>query len=212
MRRANVVFSFALVLCFTTAVSAASQDTSKPLFNDQAWLCIGRGFVAMLPLARPQPLVVIDVGHNGIEPPEKIATTGNEVFGLQCMGSHIELLVREGESDHFSVLPFSVERDRVQQEPREDINWSISRKPTMPSPIERRQEAFDWMTRAGGASRGDWYTDLRGATPGYAHEVHFVASRNRNCGDLKVDLLEETLPGRKVTKTVPLIKWSACSD
>ena len=211
--RANAVLSCVFVLCVTTAVTGAVQKTSKPLFTDQVWLCIGRGFVAMVPLARPQPLVVINIDSKGIEQPQRIPTTGNEVFGLQCMGSHIELLVREGESDHFSVLPFSVHEDGVKEEPREDINWSISRKPTTPSAIERRQEAFDWMTRAGAGSRGNWYTDVLGAyTPGHTYELHFVESRTQHCADLVVDLLEESLTPKKITKSVPLIRESACSD
>jgi len=146
VRRANAVLSCMLVLCLATGIAAAAQETNKPLFTDQVWLCIGRGFVAMVPLARPQPLVVINIDHKGIGQPDKIATTGNEVFGLQCMGSHIELLVRQGESDHFSVLPFSVRGDGIKQEPREDINWSIDGKFPTPSGIERREEAFDWLT------------------------------------------------------------------
>ena len=214
VRRGNAVLSCTLLLCFTTGVASAAQETNKPLFTDQVWLCIGRGFVAIVPLARPQPLVVMNIDHKGIEQPERIATTGNEVFGLQCMGSHIELLVREGGSDHFSVLPFSVQDDGVRGEPREDINWSISRKPAMPSAIERRQEAFDWLTRAPGVgSRGNWYADVLGAfTPGHRYELHFIASRTQHCADLTVNLLEETLPSRKITKTVRLIRWSACSD
>src|ERR1035441_3764654 len=122
------------------------------------------------------------------------------------MGSHLELRVREKESDHFSVLPFSVLEGTIQPEPREDINWSISRNGTMPSVIERRIERFYVGASAG--MRGNWYVHVDSA-PGRIYELHFVETERRDRGldtKLNVDLLSETYD-HKTLQTVPLIDF-----
>jgi hypothetical protein len=125
----TVVFAALILSVATTHTMASQASTPQQFFTRQApWLCVGGGFVAMVPLARPQTLFIIPIDGNGIEALQKIPTTGNEVFGLQCIGSHIELRVREEGSDHFSVLPFSVDGNTIKPEDREDINWSISQK------------------------------------------------------------------------------------
>lgn len=95
---------------------------------------------------------MITIGSKGIETPQTIPTTGNEVFGLKCAGSYIELLVREGESDHFSVLPFKVEDHQIVRGQREDIGYSLSQKGPTPPDIERKEEAFYDILDI----RGDW--------------------------------------------------------
>ncbi len=200
-----------LVLCMTAASAAAAQTDSKPLFTHRPWLCIGRGFVAMVPLYRPQPLIVIKISSKGIEAPQTLPTTGNEVHGLQCVGSDIELLVQEAGSDHFSVLPFSVKQSAVKQEQREDINWPLGKVGTPPD-VERRMEAFHGMGRAGDDMTGNWYIQVPSpeGRPGHIYKVHFVETetgspRNGLAVTLVVNLFEETLD-RKVTQTVPLIR------
>jgi hypothetical protein len=144
------------VLCMATTSTPAAEKGSKPLFTHRPSLCVGRNFVAMVPVSRPQPLIIIKVGDKGMEAPQTIPTTGNEeVFGLQCVGSDIELLVRETGADHFSVLPFTT-WPSIQPEPREDINWPIGKVSTPPA-IERRMNGFHQIGRAGDDMRGNWY-------------------------------------------------------
>jgi hypothetical protein len=159
-----------------------------------------------MPIGFSQSLTVIRVGATGIETPEAVSIPAREVHGLQCMGSHIELLVEDG--DHFSVLPFNVQQGGIRQEQREDLDWSLSREPAMPSAIERRTEAFHGIgVEAGAGMRGDWYVQVYGIySPGHLYEVHYV-QRGVNPADIKLEvtLLEETL-SRKVVGSLPLIK------
>lgn len=191
------------VLCVTTASSVVAQPAAKkPLFTETPMLCVGGGFVAMVPLGRPQSLVVIRIGSEGIEEPQTIPTTGNEVHGLKCVGSYVELLVVGTGSDHFSILPFSVQESGIQPQPREDINWSTSRKAPTPPEIERRLEAFYDILN----TRGDWYVVVpRVANPDRVYEVHFFKTKKKGDSIFVVTLLEETLD-RKVTRSVPLIR------
>ena len=64
----SAVLFAAFVLCATATITAAAQAGGKPLFSDRPWLCVGGGFVAMVPLDLPR-FVVIRVGKNGIEAP-----------------------------------------------------------------------------------------------------------------------------------------------
>ena len=203
-------------LCFVLWISATStaagQTSTKPLFTDYPpWLCVGGGFVAMVPLSRPQPLMVIRIGAKGIEAPQTISTTNNEVRGLQCSGSHIELLVREGESDHFSILEFNVQESAINAGLREDLNWSISRKAATPPTIEHTMDTFDWIgSRAGSWMRGDWFVEVpRNDNLGHIYEVHFVRTEARGMVKLEVTLLEETLGRKKVTRSIPLVRFEA---
>jgi hypothetical protein len=196
-----------LFAVFVVSSAAFAQKSGKmPLFTHETSLCAGSGFVAMVSFSRPQSLTVVTVSSKGIGAPQTILTTGNEVFGLQCMGSHLELRVRQGESDHFSVLPFSVSGDTIQPEAREDIDWSIARNGTMPSVIERRIERFD--VGAGAGMRGDWYVHV-GDTPGHIYVLHFVEAERSDRGletRLTVDLLSETYD-HKIVQAVPLIHF-----
>jgi hypothetical protein len=203
MRTSSNRLSCLAVLLLAPMVSAsparAPTAAPKPLFTQRPWLCVGGGFVAMVPLSRPQPLTVIRIGSNGIEAPQTIATTGNEVHGVTCSASYVELLVvREG-SDHFSVLPFRMEGNAVQPEPREDINYS--QKAPIPPEIDRRLQAFDDILNI----RSDWYVELpRVNQPGHTYEVHFVNTQKGQDAFFAVSLLEET-PPRKVIRSVPLV-------
>jgi hypothetical protein len=197
---------YTFVLLWLTAASpVVAQDPGKPLFADRTWLCLGRGFVALVPIGFPQSLTVIRVGAKGVEAPQTVSKPGGEVHGLQCMGSHIELLFEDG--DHFSVLPFNVQQGDIHQERREDLDWSISRKLAMPSVIERRIDAFNGIgSEAGAGIRGDWYLQVNFADgPGHLYEVHFIQSVKPDNLQLEVTLLDETL-SRKVVKSVLLIR------
>lgn len=201
-----------LLLCAATTSSAVAQTTTKqPLFNHRPYMCIGSGFVALVPSGDPPgltTLMVIKIGSKGIEEPQKFTLKDSTFFGLQCMGYHIELLVTQKGSDHFSVLPFRIWHN-VEPEEREDIDWSARNGP-VPSKIERRTDGFHQTGRAGDNMRGDWYVEVNASEgrPYHRYEVHFVEtefeSKDAVAIKLVVTLLEETL-GRKVSQSVPLI-------
>jgi hypothetical protein len=54
-------------------------------------------------------LVVIPIDFNGIEAPQTIPLVGDAVFGMQCNGSHIELLVNDYKSGRFLMPLYTVE-------------------------------------------------------------------------------------------------------
>ncbi len=203
-RRAAV---FAFCALWAATAPGFAQRLQLPLLTDQTWFCIGGGFIAMSPFSRPQPLIIIKIGGKGIEAPLTIPTTGSEVFGMQCLGSHLELLVRESGSDHFSVLPFHVQPGPIEREQREDIDWSISQKPSMPPAIERRLEAFHGPGSLPGSTMwGDWYEEVpRVDNTGHAYEVHFLRRQTGDTIRVVVDLLEETFT-RKATRSISLIR------
>jgi len=207
----TVLFAMLILSVATTRTQAAQANSPQQFFTIQApWLCVGDGFVAMVQLARPQTLFVIPIDANGIEAVQKITTTGNEVFGLQCVGSHIALRVREDGSDHFSVLPFAVNGNTIKLEQREDINWSISQNAAMPPAIQRRMNEFNTPgLLPGSGMRGDWYVQVPANNRNHVYEVHYAIAETRSRDALmttvSVTLLEETRD-RKVTKTVPLVR------
>jgi len=96
--RTTFVFSALLSMC-VLATSAASAQTSKPIVTDYPpYLCVGGGFVAMAGISARDPLVVVLIDFNGIEAPQTIPSVGDAVLGMQCSGSHIELLVLDYKS------------------------------------------------------------------------------------------------------------------
>jgi len=218
---ANVVLFAAFVLVLTARSSVYAQTRSKALFGPE-WapplICVGGGFVAMLGRGYHQPLVVVAIDGNGIEAPQKLSMEGKEVFGMQCVGSYVELQVREMDSDHVSVLPFKVERSVIEEQPREDIDYSLALTGPMPSVIERRLDQFLW----GGFQWnpvGDWYVEILRAFGklNHTYAVHFVhtETRSRQGLELKlvVDLLEQrfekklfSMRDAKVTRSVSLIR------
>lgn len=218
----NVTLLVAFVLWMTAVRTATAQMTSKALF-DGPWeppmMCIGGGFVAMLGPGYHQPLIVIKIGDNGIAALEKLSIEGNETFGMQCVGSYIEILVRETDSDHFSVLPFDVQQGTIEREQREDLNYSISLAGPMPAAIQRRMDEFHRVELYPGRGLlGDWYVPiLRTGTRHHAYAVHFVMKETRIRQELAiglvVDLLEENLgklpfsiKDGRITQLVPLIR------
>lgn len=199
MKKAAIMF----VLLVASSSTFAQRSNSEALFTEDTSLCAGRGFVAMVPFSRSQSLTIVMVSDAGIGSPQSIQTTGNDISGLQCMGSHLELSVREAGSDHPSVLPFRILDGAIQREPREDIDWSISHNGTMPSPIERRLERFTMGTGAG--MRGDWYYGVYGG-PDRVYELHYVTADRDGTTKVTVDLLSETY-GHRVVQTMPLIHF-----
>jgi hypothetical protein len=202
----------AIIVLHLTAASPFSAQSSndRPLLNQSPMLCTDGAFVAMVPLARPQPLIVVTMGRNGIAPQQTASTNGNEVFGMKCGSWGVELLVRETGSDHFSRLPFSIHDDTIQREQRQDLDWSISRNGPMPREIEREMGDFHrlgWV--AGSGMLGDWYVRVPNVVNlEHIYELHFVRTEKRLPHGLEttlvVNLLEETYQ-RKVTKSVPII-------
>lgn len=84
-----------LVAQFLGPRSLAAQDNKdRPLFTHTPMMCYAGPYVAMVPLAAPQPLVIVPIGPEGIAPAQTIPTTGNGVIGMKCATWGVELLVR----------------------------------------------------------------------------------------------------------------------
>ena len=161
-------------------------------------------------------LVVIPIDLNGIEAPQTIPLVGDAVFGMQCNGSPIELLVNDYKSGGFLMPLYTVEwhsrnPKTISEEHREGLDLLKS----TPTP----ENSFVWgANQAGHLTTGDWRL-LIGQIPdrpNNRYEVHFVSTETRYprggvTDKLVVDLLEETLDG-KVTKSVPLVKIEASHD
>ncbi len=201
--------------------TAHAQSASRAIFAgpefDSPQLCVGRGFVAMIRYGNRQPLVVVVVGNKGIEAPINVPIEGDEVFGMQCAGSHIELLVRQTAADHFSVLPFRFTQNILLRDAREEIDYSLAAKGPQPPAIERRISEFHRPELNPLGLLGDWYVEVMVDRPGYAYSVHFVHTEVRSGRELaiklEVDFLEQTLDrlpfsmrDAKVTRSVPLIR------
>lgn len=202
MKNAVIVF----VLFVASSSSFAQQSNRRPLFTEDTSVCAGRGFVAMVSFSRSQSLTIVIVSDEGIRSPQTIQTTGNDILGVQCMGSHLELEVREAGSDHASVLPFRILDGAIQREPREDIDWSISHNGTVPSPVERREDGF--QMGAGSGMRGDWYYGVYFG-PDRVYELHYVITDRDGTTKVTVDLLSETYGYYKVLQTIPLIHFES---
>jgi len=171
--------------------------------------------VAMVPLGPPngETLFVIPIDNNGIEPLQKIAITSDEVFGLQCLGSYIEVLELETRSsDYFSILRFTVDGNTVTPQIREGTKYP-ARPGHNPNPpeAERAEDAFDSVgSRSGIGIWGDWSVIvLRTNNIHHTYEVHYIRTKKPSGQALEitdsVSLVEETLDGR-ITQTVPLVR------
>lgn len=196
--------------------SADAQTSSKPIFTAYPpYLCIGNGFVAMADITHHAPLVFIPIDVNGIEAPQTIPSVGDDVLGMQCSGSHIELLVKDYKSEHLIIPLYKVqwnyrELTTIREEQREDLNLPKS-GPTPPAVEHRRDSLQSGGSRAGGYARGDWYVWVPGVVerPDNTYEVHFVSGIINGNAKLVVTLLEETRDKKKITKSVPLVHLEA---
>jgi hypothetical protein len=196
-----------------------AQVSSKPIFTDNPpFLCVGGGFVAMAGISSRARLIVIAIDANGIEAPHAITSVGDAVFGMQCSGSHIELLVNDYKSRRFLTVLYTVQQHpqglttirEEQREDPEDLNLPTS-MPTPPA-AEHRRDSFDWVgSRAGAHMRGDWYVWVPQVVyrTNNTYEVHFVSTDMGDVAKLAVTLLEETLDKKKITKSVPLVHIEA---
>lgn len=153
----------------------------------------------------PPRLVVIRIGRKGIEEPQTLPLTNYAVVGIKCGYQRVDLLVREGASDHFSRLPFNIQDDRIRQGQQEDFSYSISGKGPTPPEIED----FYKIESALKSTRGDWWVNLVGVPIKGVCEVHFVKMATRSPNGLTtrftVSLVERTFDGKTV-KSLPLIK------
>jgi len=176
---------------------------------------VGGGFVAMAGIGRSDQLVVIPIDVNGIEAPHTIRLAGDEVRGMQCSTSHIELLVIDYKSDRLIMPLYTVEwhsqsLTTINEEKPEDLNLPKS-GPTPPA-VKHRRDSFGWGgNTAGGYTRGDWYVWIPQVVdrPSNTYEVHFVSTNTGGVAKLIVTLLEETLDRKKITKSVPLVHIEA---
>ncbi len=210
MTRRQIVLVAILVAQFLGSRSLAAQDNkNRPLFTHTPMMCYAGPYVAMVPLAAPQPLVIVPIGSGGIAPAQTIPTTGNGVIGMKCATWGIELLVRENGSNHLSKLPFEIEDGSVMPEPREIISWIIPKSNSSPIPQEITR-LVDEYYQFGPRGVGDWFVGLpRTGTPQHEYVIHFVSTEKRLPDELKMtlraDLLEE-IPEGRVTRAVALVR------
>jgi hypothetical protein len=206
--------TFTLTALFAMSVfvvNIAAQKASKPLVTDYPpYLCVGGGFVAIV--GSNTPLALIRIDEKGIERPETIPVTYNDIRGVQCGGSQLELLDRgEGASGHFSTILLSVGKETIHQEQREDLGWS-GYGPTSPTVAYKVGSLESAGSQAG--MTGDWYVEMPWAAD-RAHnkyEVHFVSSNTPYSSKLVVTLLEETLDKKKITASLLLVHIEADHD
>ena len=201
-----------LAVCLTATNVAAEQAGNSPPFTRKApSLCVGGGFVAMVPWGFSQPLVVIRISSKGIEAPQTFPTTGYYVGGMQCAGSYIELLVQQKGSDHHSILPLRVQSASFEVEPREELLESIAPSRPTPRDVERKMERFGGIGRTAWTAVGDWTVEVPWVdNPGRVYFVHFVHTEAIVRGSgvstrIVVTLLEETY-SRRIIRSVPLIR------
>jgi hypothetical protein len=200
-------------LSLEAPTTATAQKPTNALFTDYPpWLCVGGSFVAMVGLSKDRPLLVIRIDGKGIEAPQTIPLSGNEVRGLQCSGSRIEVLVWKGGSDIPSILPFTVGYYEIYNEPHEELDWLNSGRARMPSAIQNKVEAFDWIgSRAGVWMRGDWYVEVPRVDdrPNNSYELHFVSNNTGGVARRFVTSSRRTLKAKRSRNLYPLsiLKW-----
>ncbi|MGB6483693.1 MAG: hypothetical protein WBE86_09435 [Candidatus Acidiferrales bacterium] len=212
----------ALAVCGQQRTSPTSpvreKTNGKPIFTGYApYLCVGYGFVAMAGISRRAQLLVIPIDVNGIEAPQIIPWGGDEVRGMQCGGSHIELLAYDYKSSRlittlYTVQWHSQESTTIREGQREDLG--LLKSGSASPAVEFRREFLEWGgNRAGGFARGDWYVEVPGVVdrPNNTYEVHFIHTITRGNAILAVTLLEETLDKKKVTRSVPLVYIEAAA-
>jgi hypothetical protein len=210
------VFSALLAASIMATCTMSAETSSKPLFTDYPpFLCVGGSFVAMTGINMRDPVVVIPIDVNGIEPPLTMPAVGDEVIGMLCSESKIELLVRDYKSDRLIMPLYAVETHyesptTIREEQREYLDLPKA-GPTAPAAVFR-EGALQWTGYSWHGTTGDWHVGLPDVPnrPYKSYEVHFVHTETVHQGrgatsKLAVDLLEETLDG-KVTRTVPLVR------
>ena len=155
------------------------------------------------------PLIVIPIDVNGIEPAQTIPSLGDEIIGMQCSAGHIELLVKDYKSGRLLMPLYTVEwHSRNLTTIREEQWGELTVPKGGPTPaIDHQLGSFDWVgNRAGAHMRGDWYVEIPQVVdrPNNCYEVHFLTTNTHAA--LLVTLLEETTGKKKITKSVPLVQ------
>ena len=185
-----------------------AQVGSKPLFTDYPpYLCVGGGFVAMAGIGQPDSLIVIPIDVGGIETPQTMPKVGNEVRGMRCGASHIEVLVRDYKSGRWITVSYTVQwhsqsPTTIGEDHREDVY--IPKIGPEPAAVD----FLEWGgNRAGGYRRGEWYEWVPQVVdrPNDRYEVHFVSTDTDGVTKFAVTLLQETVDKKKITKKVPLV-------
>jgi hypothetical protein len=156
------------------------------------------------------PLIVIPIDVNGIEPAQTIPSPGDEIIGMQCSAGHIELLVKDYKSGQLLMPLYTVEWHSrnvttIREEQRGQLN--VPKGGPTPPAIDHQLGSFDWVgNRAGAHMRGDWYVEIPQVVdrPNNCYEVHFVTTNPHAA--LLVTLLEQTTDKKKITKSVPLVQ------
>ncbi len=212
--RVTTILSLTLAFCTAAAAGSTPAPAEKPLLTDQPYLCVGAGFVAMVPSSgsRP-PLIILRISASGIEEPETLQLNGGEEFdGLRCTESVAVLLVRDTKSSQLCEVPFYIEKDGIERGPQEATPQPTVREVWTPRRLLRiKKDTFQGAPRAGDGMRGNWYVEVPAPiAPMYRqYELHFVETKKHDRGlvtSLVVSLLEETF-GWKVTRSVPLIHY-----
>lgn len=158
----------------------------------------------------PNPLVIVAIDGNGINAPQIIPTGGDEVLGMQCSGSHVQLLIREYQSNRLFTPLYTVRTypgpAKISQEEREEL--VLPKIGPTAAALTHKFESFGWSLRAGGWMRGDWYAEVPQVSdrPNNTYEVHFIHTDAHGVAKLVVTLLEETIDKKKkITQSVPLV-------
>jgi len=184
----------------------AQTEAGQPLFTyfPTMMLCADTGFVALASV-HPLELTVIRISEKGIEEPQGIPLTYEDVYGMKCGPGRVELLSRISGSDHFSRLLFTIGEKSIQPGNPQDIMYSISAKLATPPEIEDFHEIPLRLKR----TTGDWRVRIFGGPPNRYFELHFVKTETRSSRGLNthfaVDLLEKTFD-QKVVRSLALIR------
>jgi hypothetical protein len=159
------------------------------------------------------PLLVIPIDVNGIEPAQTIPSPGDEIIGMQCSAGHIELLVKDYKSGQLLMPLYTVEWHSrnvttIREEQRGELH--VPKGGPTPPAIDHQLGSFDWVgNRAGAHMRGDWYVEIPQVVdrPNNRYEVHFVITNSHAA--LLATLLEQRTDKEKITKSVPLVQLNA---
>lgn len=179
--RAALISSVLLAACIMATGVASSQTRSKALFtNDEPFLCVGGGFVAMAGTTDGAPLIVITIDAYGIGAPKTFPTGAEDVIGMLCSEHQIELLVVDGETHWQIVALYTVQQHvvgptTIQIEQPEELNLPKS-GPIRPA-LQFKEESLKYQRYAWTGRRGDWYVGVGDVdVPDKDYELHFVSN------------------------------------